>query len=116
MQPRVPVVFVNGLARSSYSLAFVAIAFPALRLTRQLTTQLLHPFETVRPGTDIFFHNMVGNKQHWLDQDVRRLRLHFLPNYPLGKLALIHCVPYDSIRLRDCTAKRRRFCEHAPTF
>ena len=43
---------VNGLARSYYSLASVATAYPALHLTRQLTTQLLHPFETVRQGAD----------------------------------------------------------------
>ena len=36
---------VNGLARSSYSLASVATAYPALRLTRQLTAHLLHLLE-----------------------------------------------------------------------
>jgi hypothetical protein len=34
----------NGLARSSYSLASAATAYPSLRLTRQLSTQLLHLF------------------------------------------------------------------------
>ena len=56
----------NGLARSSYSLASAANAYRALQLTRQLATQRLHPFETVRPGTELFVHNMVGNKPHWL--------------------------------------------------
>ena len=74
--------------------------------TRQLSAQLLHPFETVRPGTEVFSHNMLGNKPHWLDQDVRRLRLHCLPNDTFGKVALFSRVPYDSISLRDCTAKR----------
>ena len=36
---------VNGLARSSCSLASVAMAYPALQLTRQLANQLLQPFE-----------------------------------------------------------------------
>ena len=47
--------FVNGLAMSSCSLASVAMAYPALQLTRQLAIQLLQHFETVRPGTDVFF-------------------------------------------------------------
>jgi len=96
---------VTGLARASHSLASIAGAYPALHLPRQLAVQLLHPFETVRPGTEYFFRNMVGSKPHWLDQDVRRLRLHFLPNYTFGKVALFNRVPFDSISLRDCAAK-----------
>jgi hypothetical protein len=52
----------NGPARSSYSLASIAMACPALQLARQLANPLLQPFETVRPGTEVFFHNMLGNK------------------------------------------------------
>ena len=35
---------VNGLARSAYSLASVAKAYPTLQLTRQLANQLMQPF------------------------------------------------------------------------
>jgi hypothetical protein len=80
-------------------------AYIALSLTPQLTEQLLSPFEAVRPGTEVFLHNMKGSWPHWLDQDVRRLRLHFLPNYTFGKVAMFNRVPFDSISLRDCTAK-----------
>ena len=91
----------NGLARSSYSLDSVVVAYPALQLTRQLANQLLQPFETVRPGTEVFFHNMLGNKPHWFDRYVRLLRLHVLPNYTFGKVALFNRVPFDSVSLRD---------------
>ena len=46
---------------------------------------LLRNLESTRPGTEIFFHNMIGDKPHRLDQDVRRLRLRFLPNHAFGK-------------------------------
>ena len=52
---------------------------------------------------------MVGNKPHRLDKDVRRVRLHFLPNYTCGEVALFSRAPYDSISLRDCTAKCEGF-------
>ena len=48
---------------------------------------------------------MIGYKPHRLDQDVRRLRLRFLPNHALGQVALFSRVPSDSTSLRDCTAK-----------
>ena len=76
-----------------------------MRLAKQLAYNLFRPFETVRLGTDVVFHNMVGNKPHWLDQDVRRLRLRFLPIHALSQEALFNRVPYDSSSLRDCTAK-----------
>ncbi|MFM7978939.1 MAG: hypothetical protein ACKPKO_06445, partial [Candidatus Fonsibacter sp.] len=69
---------------------------------------LLQPFETVRPGT-VVFHNMVDNKPHRLNKVVRRLRLRFLPNHTFGKVLVkvlvFNSVPYDSISLRNCTAK-----------
>ena len=52
---------------------------------------------------------MKGPWPHWLDQDVRRLRLHFLPNYAFGKVAMFNRVPFGSISLRDCTAKSGGF-------
>ena len=84
-------------------------AYLALSLAPQLTEQLLSSFEAVRPGTEVFFHNMMGPWPHWLEQDVRRLRLHFLPNYSFGKVAMCNRVPFDSISLRDCTAKGEGF-------
>jgi hypothetical protein len=85
------------------------LIYPALQLTQQLTAQLLQHFTTVRPGTEVFVHNMLGNKPQRLDPDVRRLRLHFLPEYTFGQVALFNRVPYDSISLRDCTANREGF-------
>ena len=55
------------------------------------------------------FHNMMGSWPQWLDKDVRRLRMRFLPNYTFGKVAMFNLVPFDSISLRDCTAKGERF-------
>ena len=49
---------VNGLARSSYSLEYVAMVYPALQLARQLAVQLLQHCEAMRPSTEVFFHNM----------------------------------------------------------
>ena len=66
-------------------------------------------FERVRPGTEVFFYNMKVPWPHWLDQDIRRLRLHFLPNYAFGKVAMFNRVPFGSISLRDCTAKGEGF-------
>jgi len=63
----------------------------------------------VRPGTEVFFHNMKGPWPHWLDQDIRILRLHFLPNYVFGKVAMCNRVPFGSISLRDCIAKGEGF-------
>ena len=63
----------------------------------------------MRPGTEVFFHNMKGPWPHWLDQDIRILRLHFLPNYVFGKVAMFNRVPVGSISLRDCTAKGEGF-------
>ena len=77
---------VSGCEKT-YCLAVISKVDPALSITPQLTEQLLRPFETVRPGTEVFFHNMKGSWPHWLDQDVRRLRLHFLPNYTFGNVA-----------------------------
>ena len=60
---------------------------------------------------------MIGYKPHRLDQDVRRLRLRFLPNHAFGKVALFSRVPSDSTSLRDCTATGARFlrsCENLP--
>ena len=94
-----------GLERATYCLATVLKSYPALRLTPQLVVQLLQPFEAVRYGTEVFFYNMVGSRPHWLDQDVRRLRLHFLPDRTFGKVEMFNRVPFDSISLRDCTAK-----------
>ena len=69
-------------------------------------------FEIVRPGTEVFFHNMVGNKPHWLDKDVRRLRMRFLPNHTFSKVALFKRVPDGAIRLRSCTERKRRLCDY----
>ena len=96
---------VSGLARKTHCLAAVTETYIALRLTPQLVEQLLSSFETVRPGTEVFFHNMKGPWPHWLDQDIRILRLHFLPNYVFSKVAMFNRVPFGSISLRDCTAK-----------
>ena len=52
---------------------------------------------------------MKGSWPHWLYPDVRRLRLHFLPNYTFGNVAMFNRVPFDSISLRDCTAKGEGF-------
>ena len=100
---------VTGLARKTYCLAVMSKAYPALSLTPQLTEQLLSPFEAVRLGTEVFVHNMKGSWPHWPDQDVRRLRLHCLPSYIFGKVAMFNRVPFDSISLRDCTAKGEGF-------
>ena len=59
---------VSGLARTKYCLAAVTNTYPALSLAPQLVEQLLSPFETVRPGTEVFFHNMKGPWPQWLDQ------------------------------------------------
>ncbi len=100
---------VSGLARKTYCLAAVTEKYLALSLTPQLAEQLLSPFETVRPGREVFFHNMKSPWPHWLDQDIRRLRLHFLPKNAFGKVAMFNRVPFGSISLRDCTAKGEGF-------
>ena len=56
-------------------------------------------------GNDWIFHNMKCPWPHWLDQDIRRLHMHFLPNDVFGKVAMFNRVPFGSISLRDCTAK-----------
>ena len=83
----------SGLPRSLYNIASVAVTHPALRLTRQTVEDIVSPFEVVRLGTEVFFQNMVGNRPHWLDKDVRRLRLRFLPNHTFSKVALFNTVP-----------------------
>ena len=45
---------VSGLARKTHCLAAATETYPALSLTPQLAEQLLNPFETVRPGTEVF--------------------------------------------------------------
>ena len=107
---------VLGLARKTHCLAAVAETDLALSLTPQLAEQLLSSFETVRPGTEVFFHNMKGPWPHWLDQDTRRLRLHLLPNYVFGKVAMFNRVPFGSISMRDCTAKRKMFHHYVASF
>ena len=97
---------VSGLARKTYCLAAVAEAYLALSITPRLDEQSLSPFETVRLGTEVFYHSMKSPWPHWLDQDVRRLRLHFLPNYTVGKVAVFNTVPFDSVSLGDCKAKQ----------
>ena len=87
---------VSGLARRTYCLAAMSTSYLALSLTPQLIDQLLSPFEAVRPGTEVFLHNMMGSWPHWLDKDVRRLRLRFLPNYTIGKVATFNRVPFDN--------------------
>ena len=52
---------------------------------------------------------MIGYKPHRLNQDLRRLRLRFLPNDKQGKVALFSRVPSDSISFRECTAKGEGF-------
>ena len=65
---------------------------------------LLRPFETDCLVTEVF-HNMIGNKRHRLDQDVRRLRLRFLPKHTFGKVVVFSRVHSDSSSIRGCTAK-----------
>ena len=84
-------------------------AYPALSLSPKLAAQFLSYLETARPGTEVFFHITIGLWPRWLDKDVRRLRLHVLPNYTFGKVAMFNRVPFDSISLRDCTAKGEGF-------
>ena len=52
---------------------------------------------------------MICYQPHRLDQDVRRLRLRFLPNHACGKVALLSHVPSDSTSLRDCAAQGEGF-------
>ena len=83
-----------GLARKTHCLAAVTETYPALSLTPQLAEQLLSSFETVQPGTEVLIHNMKGPWPHWLDQDIRRLPLHFFPNYVFGKVAMFNRVHF----------------------
>ena len=107
---------VTGLARETYCLAAVPKAYHAARITPQLVVQVLHPFETARLGTEVFFHNMKGPRPHWLDQDVRRLRRHFLPNSVVGKVAIFNRVPYDFFfQFARLYSKRRRVCCYVAT-
>ena len=80
--------------KKTYCLAAVTKTYPALNLTPQLAEQLLSYFETVRPSTEVFFHSIQSPWSHWLYKDVRRLRLHFLPNYTFGKGAMFNRVPH----------------------
>ena len=70
-----------------------------------MADNLVRNFESLRPGTDKFFHSLIGYGPHRLDQAVRRLRLRLLPNHAFGKVAFFWRVPSDSISLRNCTAK-----------
>ena len=75
----------NGLSRSSHSLASAATTQPALPLTKKLAEDLLRPFEAVRRGTEVFFHNVVGHMPHGLEKDARRLRLNSFQNHTFHK-------------------------------
>ncbi len=100
-----------GLSPSSQSLASAATAHSALRPKSQLVDDILSPFETVRPGTEVFFHKTVGNNPHWSDKDVGRLRLRFRPNHTFSKVALFKTVPDGAISLRICTANMGRVAD-----
>ena len=102
------------LPQDSLALLSVCQRYPSF-LQRPVADSLLRNLESTRPGTEIFFHNTIGYNPHRLDQDVRRLRLRFLPNHFFGKVALFSRLHSDSTNLRDCTAKRRRLCNHMET-
>ena len=66
---------VTGLSRASPSLTTIAHSHLTLKLQEKDATQLLVPFESVRPGTEIFFHSVGCSRPHRFDKDVRCLRL-----------------------------------------
>ena len=102
------------LPQDSLALLSVCQRYPSF-LQRPVADNHLRNLESTRPGRAIFFDNTIGYKPHRLDQDVRRLRLRFLPNHFFGKVALFNRLRSDSTNLRDCTAKRRRLCNHMET-
>ena len=59
------------------------------RLKKSVAANLLSDFESTRPGAEVFFHNLIGNTRHRLNQDVRRLRPRFLPNSTFGKVGIL---------------------------
>ena len=80
------------------------MAFTSLNLARQLANQLLQQFEKVRPGTEVFFHDVFG-KNTLVRQRCTTLASAFSTELHFWKMALFNQVPFDSISLRDCTAK-----------
>ena len=51
----------TGLARASQCLATVATSPSPLRLQNAVADSILNSFGSIRPGTDILFHSMLGN-------------------------------------------------------
>ena len=50
-----------GLARDSHCLSAVPTSPSPLRRQRPVADNLLRNLESTRPGTDIFFHKMIGH-------------------------------------------------------
>ena len=100
---------VAGFARASHCLAALSKFRSPVRLHKSVADHLLSNFESTRPGAEILFHSMVGYQPHRLNQDLRRLRLRFLPNHTFGKVALFSRVPSDSTSLRECADKGEGF-------
>ena len=103
------------LPQDSLALLSVCQRYPSF-LQRPVADNLLRNLESTRPGTAIFFDNTIGYKPHRLDQDVRRLRLRFLPNHSFGKVAVFSRVHSDSTKPPRLYRKRIRLCDHAETY